>query len=100
MLRHDTYTDSDPRGKIMVRYLYAWTPLVVGSAIVLLALPWLGLIALMFGTFVTLAALAGLTWAVVALPYVLVRSIGRRWRRRSDADQASAALSLAEHERA
>ncbi len=29
----------------MVRYFYAWTPLVIGATVVLLSLPWLSLIA-------------------------------------------------------
>jgi hypothetical protein len=72
----------------MVSYFYAWTPLVIVGAVVLLSLPWLGLIALMIFGLVALVALAALALAAVALPYFLVRSIGRRWQARSIAGHA------------
>jgi len=72
----------------MVRYFYAWTPLVtvVGSSMLLCA-P-LALIALMI---VSLGAVAGLAWAIVFMPYMLGRAVARRWRSRSDASQRDAA---------
>jgi hypothetical protein len=81
----------------MVRYLYAWTPLVIVGTIVLLTLPWLGLIALAIFSLAALAALAG---AIVLVPYMLARAIGRHWQRGSGAQQPSAALSLAERRNA
>jgi hypothetical protein len=83
----------------MVRYFYAWTPLVVVGTVVLLALPWLGLIALLIFSLAAFAALAALACAVIAAPYFLVRSIGRHWQQQSVARRPSAALSLAERER-
>jgi cell division protein FtsW (lipid II flippase) len=80
----------------MVRYFYAWTPLVVVGAVVLLSLPWLGLFALMIATIAALAALAALAWALVAAPLAVGRAIGHRWHGRSAAPQPSPALSLAE----
>jgi hypothetical protein len=69
----------------MVRYFYAGTPLVIVGTVVLLALPWLGLIALMIAAPVALVALAALAWAILALPYMLGRAISRpctaTWRR-------------------
>ena len=41
----------------MVRYFYAWTPLLIVGAVVLLSLPWLGVIALMLVALVPLVAL-------------------------------------------
>jgi hypothetical protein len=58
----------------MVRYFYKWTPLVLVGAVVLLSLPWLGLIALMI---VSLVALAALAFAVVFVPYWFIRAISR-----------------------
>jgi len=84
----------------MVRYFYAWTPLVIVGTVTFLSLPWLGLIALMIFALVALVTLAALAWAIVAAPYLLIRSIGRRWHGRGVAHQRSAALSLAERERA
>jgi hypothetical protein len=73
----------------MVRYFFAWMPLVIVATVVLLALPWLGLIALMLFSLVTLAALAG---TIVAVPYMLGRAIGRRWQRASGASPRTAAV--------
>jgi hypothetical protein len=69
----------------MVRYFYAWTPLVIVGTVVLLSMPWLGLIALIVVAFVALVALAALAWAVVLVPYTLSRAISRRWHIRSGA---------------
>jgi hypothetical protein len=77
----------------MVRYWYAWTPLVIVGTVVVLSLPWLGLIALMI---VSLAALAALAWGIVFVPYMLSRAIGRRWHSLSGASPRTAsALSPA-----
>jgi hypothetical protein len=80
-------------GQIMVRYWFAWTPLVIVGTIVVLALPWLGLIALMI---LSLVALAAFAWAIVYVPYMLIRAIGRRWHSLSGASPRTAsALSPA-----
>ena len=84
----------------MVRYFYALTPLVLIGTVVLLSLPWLGLFALMTFALLAFVAFGALAWAIVAAPYLLIRSIGRRWQARSVAYQPSAPLSLAEGERA
>ena len=84
-----------------MRYFYAWTPFVIVGTVVLLSLPWLGLIALMVSALVALVALAALASAIVAVPYVLVR-----WYRSPLAGAAWSSinlvrpLSLAERERA
>jgi hypothetical protein len=83
----------------MVRYFYAWTPLVIVGTVILLALPWLGLLALMIAGLAALAALAALTWAIVAAPLAVGRAIGHRWHGQSAAPQPSATL-LAERRRA
>jgi hypothetical protein len=80
----------------MVRYFYAWTPLVIVAAVVLLSMPWLGLIALMIAATVALVALAALARALVFVPYMLSRAISRRWHIRSGASpQTAPALSPA-----
>jgi hypothetical protein len=77
----------------MVRYFYAWTPLVIVGMAVLLSLPWLGLIALMI---VSLVALAALALAIVFVPYMLIRAVSRSWQGRSAASpQTAAAVSPA-----
>jgi hypothetical protein len=82
----------------MVRYFYAWTPLVIVGAVVILSLPWLGLIALVI---VSLAPLAALAWATVFVPHLLSRAISRRWHGRSGASpQTAPALSPARRQNA
>jgi hypothetical protein len=81
----------------MVRYFYAWTPLVIVTTGVLLSAPWLGLIALMILSLVALGALAALASAIAFVPYMLSRAISRRWRSRSGASPRPApALSPAD----
>ena len=80
------------------RYFYAWTPLVLVGAVVLLSLPWLGLIALAVIALAALAVLATLAWAIVAAPLAVGHAMGRRWRERGDVSRPRAALSLAERE--
>src|SRR5689334_18079770 len=60
---------ADPGGPIMVRYWFAWTPLVVVLAVIPLALPWLGLIALMLFALIALVALVALAWGLVLVPH-------------------------------
>jgi hypothetical protein len=76
----------------MVRYFYAWTPLVILGTVVLLSLPWLGLIALMIVALVALVVLAALAWAIVFVPYKLGRAIGRRRHENRGATQQTAAV--------
>jgi hypothetical protein len=80
---------------MLVRYFYAWTPLVVVGTVVLLSLPWLGLIALASAALAAFAALAALASAIVAAPLAVGHAIGHRWHGRSAAPQPSPALSLA-----
>ena len=61
----------------MVRYFYAWMPLVLVGTVVILICPWLGLIALLVGLSSVLAALGALTWAIVSALGALARSVLR-----------------------
>ena len=58
----------------MLRYWYSFTPLVFVFALTPLALPWLGLIALMLFAFVALGAVGALAWGIVFVPYAVVRT--------------------------
>jgi hypothetical protein len=73
----------------MVRYWFSWTPLVLVTTIVVLSLPWLGLIAL---AIVSLVALPALAFALIFVPYMLVRAIGRRWASHSGASPRTATV--------
>jgi hypothetical protein len=58
-------------------YWYALTPVViVFGGLVFLTIPYLALAVL---TIVSLGALVGLAWAIVAVPYMLGHAISRRW---------------------
>jgi hypothetical protein len=82
----------------MVRYFYAWTPLVIVGTAVLLAAPWLALIAVMILAVAALVALAALACAIVSVPYTLGRAIGHRLQHRRDARPRTApVLSPAGH---
>ena len=74
----------------MVRYFYAWMPLVIGGAMGVLLCPYLALIALLG---VSLAALAALAGAIVSVTYMLRRTISRRWHGRSGASARAADTS-------
>jgi hypothetical protein len=85
---------------MLVRYFYAWTPLVVVGTVFLLSLPWLGLIALMIAALAAFAALAALAWVTVAVPLAVGHAIGHRWHWRSAASRPSPAPSVAARRRA
>ena len=75
----------------MVRYFYAWIPVVIVGAVCILSLPWLGLIALM----VVLAGAVALAWAIVSVPYRAGRAItSHRHGRRGARPRLAAALDV------
>jgi hypothetical protein len=59
----------------MLSYFYKCMPLIIVTGVVILSMPWLGLIALMI---VTIVALAALAWAVVFVPSMLGRAMRHR----------------------
>ena len=75
----------------MVRYFYVWTPFVIVGTVVVVALPWLGVIGFMIVALVALVALAALAWAIVFVPYMLGRAVARRWHSRTGASPGMAA---------
>jgi hypothetical protein len=68
-------------------YLHKWTPLVIVGTVLILSLPWLGLIALM----VVLAVVAPPARAIVSVPCTLGRAISRRLHGRGGASPRAAA---------
>jgi hypothetical protein len=82
----------------MVSYFYAWTPFVIVGTVVLLSLPWLGLIALLTLALVAIVALAALASAIIFVPFRLSRAISRRWQGRNAIPQPMA-MSLGERRR-
>ncbi len=63
----------------MVRYFYAWTPLVVlFGTVIIMTIPYLAVIVLMAVVLAVVAALGALVWATVSALYALARSaLGR-----------------------
>ena len=75
----------------MARYLYIWMPVfVVLGTFFILTSSVLALIAL---PFVLLVVLAGIAWIIVGVPYVLGRTVNRRWHARHGSAQPAAALA-------
>ena len=71
-------------------YWYALTPVVVVfGGLVFLTIPFLALAVL---TIAALGALAGLAWAIVAVPYVVGRAISRRWHDHGAGPRTAAAV--------
>jgi hypothetical protein len=81
---------------IIVRsYFYKGFPFLILGAVVLLAVPYLGLI--IFGM-VALGALAGLALTIAFVPYTLGRNIKRRWQHAHGArPPTEPVLSAAKH---
>jgi len=68
----------------MANYFYKWIPLLVLGTILILGLPWLGLIALIVVVFFLFSALATLAFAVARAIGAVSRAIAHRWDDRSD----------------
>ena len=77
----------------MVRYFYAWTPLAILGTVVLLSLPWLGVIALMLVALALLLALAELGSAIASGLLELNAAISHRRHRREGARHGMAPAS-------
>jgi ABC-type antimicrobial peptide transport system permease subunit len=79
----------------VVTYTVEWVaaPVVLGGMMLVLIGPF-ALIAVIIVAFAMLAALVALVGAVLALPYLLVRSVYRRLAKRWPATEANAAAQL------
>ena len=74
----------------MLSYCFSWTPLVILMTVVLLSLPWLGLIALFVASLFALGLLATLAWTVIWVPRRLILAGRNRWRVRNGASRRTA----------
>jgi uncharacterized membrane protein YjgN (DUF898 family) len=63
-----------------VTYAYEWIPgpIVLGTVVLLLVVPSFALIGLVIMALAAVAALVALAGAILAMPYMLVRSLRRR----------------------
>jgi hypothetical protein len=64
----------------MANYFYKWTPLFIVGTIVLLGLPWLGLIALILVALVVIGALGAVAFAIAWVIETASRAIGHGLR--------------------
>ena len=69
----------------MANYFYKWTPVFIVGTILLLGLPWLGLIAVILVALVLLGALATLGTAIAWVIGTPSQKISDRWHGRSGA---------------
>jgi hypothetical protein len=79
-----------------MRYGFEWTPgiFVLGLVVVLPLAPGFAMIGLAIVALVAVAALVALTGAVLATPYLLVRTVRRRLAERNLSAEGSAAHPL------
>jgi positive regulator of sigma E activity len=80
-----------------VKYGFEWTPglVFVGAALILPLVPGFALILVVVLALVAVAALVALAGAVVAAPYLLVRSVRRRLAERHQSPEGSAPIAAA-----
>jgi hypothetical protein len=80
-----------------VKYGIEWAPGVVflGTVVVFLLVPSFALIGLVVVALAAVAALLALAGAVLAMPYLLVRSVRRRLAERHESTEASAPMATA-----
>jgi hypothetical protein len=78
-------------------YRFEWTPglVLLGMVIVLPLAPSFALIGLVIVALAAVAALVALAGAVLATPYLLVRSLRRRLAERHGSTEASAPIATA-----
>jgi Flp pilus assembly protein TadB len=83
---------SRSKGGDLMSYGIEWTagPVALGAALLLLLVPGFALIAVVVLALAALAALVALAGAILASPYLLVRTLRRRHAEREESTVASA----------
>jgi preprotein translocase subunit SecF len=78
-------------------YSFEWTlgPAVIGALLLILLVPGFALIALVVVALAALAALVALAGAIVAAPYLLVRTVRRRVAERHESSDPSVPMATA-----
>lgn len=81
-----------------MNYRVEWMPIVLPwAALVLLLIPPVAVLAVVVIALAAVGAAVALAGAVLALPYLLARSLHRRWRARRGAMQAQVLGNVASH---
>jgi hypothetical protein len=85
-----------------VSYALEWTagPTLLGTVLLLLIVPPFALIALVVVALAAVAALVALAAAMLAMPYLLVRSLRRRPAKRRESTEGSIPIAIARTGRA
>jgi positive regulator of sigma E activity len=85
-----------------VSYALEWTagPALLGTVLLLLIVPPLALIGLVVVAVAALAALVALAGAILAMSYLLVRSLRRRVAKRRESREGSVPIAIAQTGRA
>ena len=80
-----------------MRYWFEWTPgiILLGAVVVLPLAPGFAMIGVVVVAFVALAALVALAGAILATPYLVVRSVRRRLAQRHESTEASVPIATA-----
>jgi hypothetical protein len=80
-----------------VKYGFEWTPglVLVGAVLVLPLAPGFAMIGLVVVALAALAALVALAGAIVAAPYLLVRTLQRRVAERQPSPEGSVPMTTA-----
>jgi uncharacterized membrane protein YjgN (DUF898 family) len=80
-----------------VKYGFEWTPgvFLLGTVVVLPLVPSFALIGLVVVALAAVAALVALAGAVLAMPYLLVRSLRRRLAERHQSTEGSVPMATA-----
>jgi hypothetical protein len=80
-----------------VKYGFEWTPglVLLGAVVVLPLAPSFAMIGLVVVALAAVAALVALAGAVLAMPYLLVRSLRRRLAERHQSTESSVPMATA-----
>jgi Flp pilus assembly protein TadB len=78
-------------------YSFEWTagPALIGALLLVLLVPGFALIALAVVALAAVAALVALTGAILASPYLIVRTVRRRRAQRHESTEASPPITTA-----
>ena len=80
-----------------MRYWFEWTPgiILLGAVVVLPLAPGFAMIGVLVVAFIAVAALVALAGAILATPYLVVRSVRRRLAERHESTEGSVPIATA-----
>ena len=80
-----------------MRYWFEWTPgiILLGAVVVLPLAPGFAMIGVLVVALIAVAALVALAGAILATPYLVVRSVRRRLAERHESTEGSVPIATA-----